>query len=554
MSTARRLPTTLAARTTGAAAATSGARVSVLVTLLVAVMVPALALAGCSVSGAADEALPEPPSESVTAAPAMDLDPFYAQQLDWGDCDDIDPPEGLEIDGFECGTVLVPLDYDDPAGETIDLAVTRRPASGQRTGALVVNPGGPGASGVDYALTAQLVTTEALRDSYDIVGFDPRGISRSAAVECVDDATYDAFANADPSPDDTADLVELERLSGLIADGCAEDPVAPFIDTVSVVRDLDVLRAALGEDELTYLGKSYGTVLGAMYAELFPERVGRMVLDGAVDITPRAADDTQISIEQARGFEVALESFVADCLPLEDCPLTGSVPDGVGQVRALLASLETAPLPTADDSRDLGQGIGAAAILTLLYSYDLWPQLRAGLGAALSGDGQVLLFLHDVLTQRSPDGSYRGNAGQAIYAVNCLDGGTDPIGKGQLTVDDLDDLAGILATEAPTFGPQLAYGGLPCLEWMLDPVPWPDIDGSGAPAIVVVGTTRDPATPGTWAGRLADQLDSGVLVTFDGDGHTAYGATGAGCVDEALDAFWLDGTIPEDGLVCAAEY
>jgi pimeloyl-ACP methyl ester carboxylesterase len=519
-------------------------------------VVAALVLAGCTLTAgvAGEEAAAPSVDPSVTAAPEADLSPFYSQTLDWGGCGDIDPPEGIDVSRHECATLEVPVDYADPGGDTIELALTRLPAAEDRIGSLVVNPGGPGGSGVDYALQAALVTSAGLRDAYDVVGFDPRGVARSSAVDCLDDAQYDEYTAADPSPDDTADLVELERLAGLMADGCADDEVAPYVDTVSAARDMDVLRAALGEGSLTYLGKSYGTVLGAMYAELFPDRVGRMVLDGAVDLTPRSADDTRPAIEQARGFEVALESFVADCLTQEDCPLSGTVSEGVGQVRGLVEALETSPLPTGDEDRPLTQGLGVFAILGPLYYYDLWPALRVGLTGALTGDGEVLLALNDLFRSRLPDDTYRGNAGEAIFAVNCIDGGADPQGLQDLDVSDLDTLASLLAEEAPTFGPQLAYGGLPCLAWPHDPVGWPDIDADGAPAIVVVGTTRDPATPGVWAERLAEQLTSGVLVTFDGDGHTAYGQTGAACVDAALDAFWLEGTVPEDGLVCVAEY
>ncbi len=511
----------------------------------------ALVLTGCSVGGDGGAAAPAP-AESVTAAPEPDLSPYYSQELAWGDCDDVDPPPGSRVDDHECATLTVPLDYAAPDGEDLEIALTRLPAAGERQGALVVNPGGPGGSGVDYALQAPLVTSEGLRDAYDVVGFDPRGVYRSAGVDCLDDATYDEFAAADPSPDDTSEMVELERLAGLMADGCADDPVAPFVDSVSATRDLDVLRAALGEGTLTYLGKSYGTVLGALYVELFPDRVGRMVLDGAVDLTPREASDPQTALEQAQGFEVALEAFVADCLTQEDCPLSGSVEDGLAQVRGLLASLETAPLPTGDDDRPLGQGLALFALIGPLYESDLWPVLREALTAGLAGDGELLLLVRDAIVGRDPDGSYRGNAGESIFAVNCVDGGADPQGRQDLTVQDLDVLAGLLAQEAPTFGPQLGYGVLPCLGWAHDPVPWPEIDGAGAPPVVVVGTTRDPATPAVWAERLAEQLASGVLVTFDGDGHTAYGRTGSACVDEVLDAFWLEGTVPEDGIVCPA--
>jgi len=533
--------------------------------LAVVVLVPVV-LAGCSLGGGGasggrdGRTQPEDTSAapsvdpSVVAPPSEDLTAFYAQQLDWVGCEAIDPPEGVTGQDHECTTMQVPLDYAAPGDGTMLLSLTRLPATGDRLGSLVLNPGGPGGSGVDYALQAGLVTSEELREAYDVVGFDPRGVARSGGVDCLDDAAYDDFAAADPSPDDQEELAELEGQARELAAGCAEDRVAPFADTVSASRDMDVLRAVLGDADLTFLGKSYGTVLGAMYAELFPDRVGRFVLDGAVDLTRRPASDTTMALEQAQGFEVALESFVADCLTQPDCPLTGTVDDGVTQVRGLLASLETAPLPTGDDARPLTQGLGLLGLIGPLYAYDLWPALRSGLAGALAGDGKVLLFITDLFTDRRKDGTYRGNAGEAIYAVNCLDAGGDGKGLQALTVADFDALADLLATEAPTFGPQLAYGGLPCLDWPFEPVAWPEIDGDGAPAIVVIGTERDPATPLAWAERLSAQLTSGVLITYDGDGHTAYGQTGSDCVDVAVDAFFIEGTVPEDGLACTAEY
>lgn len=518
------------------------------------VLAAALVLSGCTVAGEGERAAAPGVDPSVTAAPVPGLAPFYSQELDWGGCEDVDPPEGVSGADHECATLTVPLDYDDPDGETIELAVTRLPATGTRTGSLVLNPGGPGGSGVDYALQATYVTSEALRESYDVVGFDPRGVFRSAGVDCVDDPTLDEFSAADPSPDDGGEVAELERLSAALAEGCADDPVAPFADTPSAARDMDVLRAALGEAELDYLGKSYGTVLGAVYAELFPQQVGAMVLDGAVDLTPREATDFQTAVEQAQGFEVALRSFVEDCLTQEDCPLSGTVDDGVGQVQALIGSLDAAPLPTGDPDRPLGQGLGLFAILGPLYQYDLWPALRQGLAGALAGDGAVLLLISDLFSERREDGSYRGNAGEAIYAVNCVDGGSDPEGMQEVRREDYDRLAEVLTEEAPVLGPQLGYGGLVCLDWPHEPVGWPELDAEGAPPILVIGTTRDPATPGVWAERLAEQLEPGVLLTYDGDGHTAYGTTGAGCVDEIVDAFLLEGTVPADGEVCVAQY
>lgn len=515
------------------------------------------ALGACSGGGGAggDAAGGAPsPELSATVAPEPDLDEFYAQDVEWGGCDDVDPPGGVtEVDEFECGTLSVPLDYADPAGGSIDLAIVRLPAAEERIGSLVLNPGGPGGSGVDFALQAEFVATPEVLGAYDLVGFDPRGVARSAPVDCLDDAGYDEFAAADPSPDDTAEFVELERLAAELAQGCADDPVAPFVDSVSVVRDMDILRAALGDAELDYLGKSYGTVLGALYAEVFPERVGRFVLDGAVDLTDRPADDPTAGLEQAAGFETALRSFVEDCLTQEDCPLSGTTDDGVGQIQGLIASLDVAPLPVEGDERTLTQGLGVTALAGPLYQVDAWPFLREAIAAAFQGDGSVLLFLNDLFQDRDEDGEYRGNLGEAIYAVNCIDGRGDPEGLAETRLEDLQEVAPQLEEASPTFGEQFVYGGVPCLSWPHAPVGWPTpVTGAGAPPILVIGTTRDPATPLVWAERLAEQLESGVLLRYDGDGHTAYKTTGAGCIDELVDAFLLDGEVPEDGTECVS--
>ena len=520
-----------------------------------------LLVGGCTAGGSDDDerAVEAAPSvaPSVTAAPEPSLDEFYGQAIEWETCDeDVDPPAGVTgVEDFDCGTLTVPLDYEEPEAGAIELALVRLPASGDRTGSLVVNPGGPGGSGVDYALQAEYVASPELLAAYDFVGFDPRGVSRSAGVDCIDDETMDEFAAADPSPDDTAEWVELEQLSAALAAGCADDPVAPYVDTVSAVRDMDVLRAALGAETLDYLGKSYGTVLGALYAEIFPDKVGRFVLDGAVDLTERPADDPTTGLEQAAGFETALRSFVEDCLGSPECPLSGTVDEGVGQVQALLASLDVAPLPAEGTDRVVTQGIGVSAIAGPLYQVEAWEFLQQGLAAAFAGDGTVLLLLNDIFADRQDDGEYRGNPGEAIYAVNCIDGGSDPEGLAETTLEDLQEVAPLLEEASPTFGEQFVYGGVPCLTWPYEPVGWPTpIDGAGAPPILVIGTTRDPATPLVWAERLAEQLDSGVLLRYDGDGHTAYRTTGAGCVDEIVDAFYLEGIVPEEGRECVAEY
>ncbi|MEZ0165524.1 alpha/beta hydrolase [Kineococcus sp. LSe6-4] len=501
----------------------------------------ALLLSGCS---ALDGSGPDPEPVGTAAAVAGEnaTDPalaaFYGQRLQWADCSG----------GFECTRLTVPVDYDQPAGPTTTLAVVRlrTQATGEdRLGSLVLNPGGPGASGVEYARAAQNVVSPDVRDHFDVVGFDPRGVGSSDPLRCLTDAEVDEFLATDPTPDDPAEVRALERRTSELGRGCAASgPLAAHVDTRSVAQDMDVLRAALGDDKLSYLGKSYGTYLGAWYAEQFPQRVGRFVLDGAID---PALTSEQVNAGQAAGFEVALRSYVSACLAGDAggdaCPLTGGVDDGVAQVRALLDRLDADPLPTGTD-RPLVQGLAYLGVAYPLYSASLWPQLSAALTAAQRGDGAPLLTLADAYAHRAPDGRYLDNSTTVIYAVNCLD--RDDV----QTRSEVADTVREFEQRSPTFGPFLAWGALACTDWPIDPVGQArPVHAEGAGPIVVVGTTRDPATPYAWAQGLAGQLSSGRLLTYDGDGHTAY-ATGSECIDDAVDTYLLSGTAPEEGTTC----
>jgi len=497
----------------------------------------ALLLTGCSLLGSGD---PDPRPVGTAAAvegdPAQDpaLSGFYDQDLEWADCSG----------GFRCTRLVVPVDYDDPTGEAIALSVVqlRTTATGDdRLGSIVLNPGGPGASGVEYARSAANVTSDAVRAHFDVVGFDPRGVGGSAPLQCLDDAGVDTFLTTDPTPDDPAEVAALTEQATLLGQGCeAAGELAAHVDTRSVARDADVLRAALGDDRLNYLGKSYGTYLGAVYAEQFPQRVGRFVLDGAID---PALTSEQVNAGQAAGFEVALRAYVADCLQGEGCPLTGSVDDGVQQVRDWLDSLDAAPLPTAT-GRPLVQGLGYFALAYPLYSRSFWPTLTTALTAALRGDGSEMLALADAYAARRPDGTYADNSATVISAVNCLDrDDAQPLEQLQGTVGEFE-------AASPTFGGFLAWGGITCTTWPLPAVSTPHpVSAEGAGPILVVGTTRDPATPYAWAQSLAAELSSGRLLTYDGDGHTAY-RTGSACVDDAVDAYLVAGEEPDEGTEC----
>ena len=319
------------------------------------------------------------------------------------------------------------------------------------------------------------------------------------------------------------------------------DSLINHVTTVEAARDMDVLRAALGESQMLYFGASYGTKLGATYADLFPDKVGRMVLDGAVDLS---IDPRQLSLEQAGGFEVALRSYVQNCVDDGDCFLGDTVDDGLATIQDLIASIDEKALPTQLD-RPLEVGNAFYGLVTPLYNREYWPILDQALEMALDdGDGTLLLQLSDAYESRNDDGTYSDNSAEAILAINCLD---DPY---SITADQVPDQIPAFEEASPTFGDVFAWGLVSCHGVQAEATEADvEIDGAGAAPIVVVGTTRDPATPYQWAVHLADQLQSGVLVSRDGDGHTGYNS-GNDCVDEAVEDYLVDGTVPEDGLEC----
>ena len=303
---------------------------------------------------------------------------------------------------------------------------------------------------------------------------------------------------------------------------------------------MDLLRAALGDPRLTYLGKSYGTQLGAVYADLFPDRVRALVLDGAVD---PSLPPLELNAAQARGFEVALDAFLENCFTADDCPFKGSVASARAEITRLLRRTDTTPLANAmNDGRPVGEGWTALGLLTPLYDRQAWPVLRQALGQALKGDGTTLLRMADLLIDRQEDGGYT-NQTEANMAINCVDS-TYP-----RDLEAYAAAAGKAVKDAPLFGSYVMWGSLPCAYWPVKAGAKEKIDASGAPPIMVVGTKRDPATPYEWSEALASQLSSGVLVGFDGDGHTAY-LSGSQCVDRLVDEYLIDLAVPKDGTSC----
>jgi pimeloyl-ACP methyl ester carboxylesterase len=482
---------------------------------------------------------PAPPTASAEPgardAPDPALKRFYDQRLDWSGC------RGR----FWCATLEVPLDYARPDGPTIRLALLSAPATGRRIGAMVVNPGGPGVPGTDYAEASSRVFREPLRQHYDIVGFDPRGTGASSPVDCLSDSALTAYLAADPDPDTPAEASAYFASARALGAGCAKrsGEMAAHVSTVEAARDMDVLRAALGTAKLTYFGASYGTKLGATYADLFPSRVGRFVLDGAVD---PALPSRELNLQQAKGFETALRAYIRNCIDSAGssaCFLGNSVDAGVARVRGFLDELDRRPLETKD-GRELTEGDAFLGLALPLYSRDYWLLLSTALKAGLAGDGSALLLLADAYADRT-GGRYANNSMEAIYAINCLD---DPWALHTPAEVEAD----IPAFEAasPTFGRSFAWMGATCsgLEEPTTSKPHA-LRAAGAAPIVVTGTTRDPATPLQWARNLAGELESGVLVTRDGDGHTAYNS-GNACIDSALEDYLIDGKVPRDGLSC----
>ncbi|RLV50073.1 alpha/beta hydrolase [Nocardioides mangrovicus] len=426
--------------------------------------------------------------------------------------------------GYQCGTVTVPLDYADPSGRSIKLALLKRSATGTRTGSLLVDPGGPGASGVDFAKSVTLPTS--VTQHVDIVGFDPRGVGQSEpALDC--HSHLQQMYDADPTMEDAADRAHYLEVSRAYVDECAtkEKGLLSHLGTLDVARDLDRIREALGEKRLNYLGYSYGTVIGQMYAQLFPTRIRTMVLDGVVDTQQTGL---QAADGQAVGFEDALQAY------LRSYPAS--------PVTQLIAKAEAQPIPAASEDRPATPGVVQLAIGAALYSKGSWPTLSQAIDDGMQGDGSGLVELADSYLDRQPDGSY-GNGFDIYFAVSCLDSAW-PTKPSTVFAN-----AKAIAAKAPVLGEGLVNDYVRCALWPVKPQPLPRLTATGSPPIVVVSTTGDPATPYAAGVKVANRLPQGVLITNVGDGHTVFGQ-GKACVDDAVARYLVDATPPQDGLRC----
>jgi pimeloyl-ACP methyl ester carboxylesterase len=407
------------------------------------------------------------------------LTKFVTQKLVWTAC----------YGTFQCAKVTVPLDYRHPNASTITLAVTRTLAKDQkhRLGSLLVNPGGPGGSGIDYVLAADFIATKQILARYDLVGFDPRGVARSTPIHCLTDSETDRLIALDGTPTTPAQVQGLMDAAKTMADLCKvrAGRMLPFIGSVNVARDMDLLRAVLGDQKLNYLGKSYGTLIGAIYADLFPKRVGHLVLDGAIDPT---VPNSEMNLDQARGFQIALGDYVTDCLKHQTCPGGNTRTAVLGRISKLLADTDTVPLPSKS-GRVATQSLVLLGIVSTLYdSLGGWPSLTLALKQAYAGDSQGLLDLADYYVDRDANGHYTTNSNDIGYAVNCIDKDS------RETIAQMQADAKAMAEVAPNFGAYLAWGLAPCDFWSTPPAPYPaPIRAKGAGPILVVGTTHDPA-------------------------------------------------------------
>lgn len=476
-----------------------------------------------------------------TTRPASPSDPalsaFYNQQVEWGDCAGRSPR-------VQCATVSVPMDYARPNGRSLELALLRVPGTGPQAKSLVVNPGGPGASGLDFAEYLATVLDADVRTAYDIVGFDPRGVGQSAPVECLTGKQTTRWYRTDSTPDTAAERRLLMNRAAQISQGClARDPqIARFVGTENTVRDMDVIRAGLGEADLHWLGFSYGTLLGALYAERFPDTVGRMVLDGAVD---PSLDAMEISRDQSAGFQTAMQRFAADCARRPDC-IAQSPESVITQINSLLRSLDRNSMRT-DGSRRLVQSEALTAMFFSMYSTDLWPTLRTGLRQARKGDGTTLQLLAQLANDQVGPNSYGSNIASAFYAIGCWDYPPTPDAPGlRSAAQEWSRGAAV-----PEMARSMSWGNAPCSSWFAhSPVePAPVTTRTTAP-ILVIGTTFDPATPYSWSQALALQLPTSRLLTYRGDGHTAYGDTNP-CIDDITDRYLLTGQLPAPDTTCS---
>jgi pimeloyl-ACP methyl ester carboxylesterase len=488
---------------------------------LVAIVALLLVLTGCS---------------STTKATFPDA-PNDVSTLSWSACHG----------HFQCATLKVPIDYSNKSLGQFDIAVVRYrdPNQHDRIGSLVVNPGGPGVSGVQFALDAEYILNPDVLERYDIVGFDPRGIGDSTPISCLTAAEQDASFASDAKPDNDAEYAQALVDTQSFVDKClAKTPNLAHFSTIDAARDMELLRQGLGDSKLNYLGFSYGTYLGTLFAQLFPQNVGRFVLDGAVDSRIGIEEQTRVQIV---AFDQALANFIADCPKHKNCPLPTNITPQF--FTNLFNDVSNQPLQVGD--RKITEGLVVTGTAAALYDdVSGWPLLRTAISEALSGDGTTFAKLADAYNGRNSDGTYINNENDANIVIECLDW------QQSKSNDQIRASSAAYTKAAPVFGPYVAFSGITCnllskaigRTQLTTDQNTAQIKNTATP-VLVIGTTQDPATPYVWAKGLSGYIAGSRLITLKGEGHTGYGR-GSACTDDAVDKYLLTGKTPRKNLIC----
>jgi pimeloyl-ACP methyl ester carboxylesterase len=457
---------------------------------------------------------------------AWTLEDYKSQELNWRDC----------YDGFECSSFKVPVNYAKVDNQSFTLKVLRHNALDQKNklGSIVVNPGGPGGSATLYAYNAEYILSKEINEKYDVVGFDPRGVNESDEIRCLTDDEEDEFLNADASDGKAVNIAALSEISKDFANKCAKAAGKKLghYSTLEAAKDMEILRLLLNEKNLNFLGKSYGTYLGTLYAALYPETVGRIVLDGAV--SPNVSMREQ-QLAQAVAFDKALNNFLATQKRFK-----------LSDIKKLLSDADTNPM-TGSDGRAASQSIAITAIATTLYdSGDGWKDLNKILNQAiLKRDPAEMFKQADDYNNRDSAGNYYSNQTDVSIIINCLDW------KEPRTIEEITSDRGAFTKAAPIFGPYLYLAGLPCKYWKTEPqLPPMPLKNINTTPVLVIGVTNDPATPYEWAQDLVKVFTNGKLLTLNGDGHTGHNQ-GNECVDSVVDSYFLTGKIGSEPLICA---
>ena len=485
---------------------------------------------------------------TVVGGRAVIAEPQIGQPVSWGPCRPAGGGGGEALPtpaGAQCGKIAVPVDYSKPDGPQANLALIRFPATGDKIGSLIINPGGPGESGIEAAASLLEGLPSEVRQRFDLVGFDPRGVGSSTpALWCNSDADNDKL-RADPQVDYSPEgVAHIEGLVKEFVQRCVDKMGNDFlanVGTASVAKDLDALRAAVGDDKLNYLGYSYGTRIGAAYAEAYPDKVRAMILDGAVDPN---ADPIQADIDQAEAFQKAFNDYAADCAKDPDCPLGTDPAKAVTVYRDLVDPLVDKPMKTKDP-RGLGYSDAIVGTIMALYSPNLWRHLTQALTEMTKGRGDTMLALADMYMRRDPQGHY-SNATDARIAVNCVD--QPPITDRAKVIEEDRRLREV--------APFMSYGEFTghapmstCAFWPVPPTSTPhSVSAAGLPPVLVISTTGDPATPYQAGVDLAKQL-GGALLTFNGTQHTV-AFQGQQCVDDFVAAYLVNLKLPPKGATC----